>query len=314
MKNNLPIIYAFAGRKRSGKTTLCDLMYKKLSNAFPNKVKQMSIAYNLKKLCASLLDMPIDEMLEKKDNGFVFDKTLSLEKIIYLSEKTQIDKQILENALKDKHFTTIREVLQFIGTDILRAYKPTWHIDQLIEDIKKYNHRYFITIDDVRFPNEIDALKKFNPETNFFFIIRNNLKEISNHSSETSLNWRDFTPEQIILNISTLEFLTDKFSEYIKSNWVNELFLSKNTRYYQNVPILLFRNKKLVEEILRQNISNKFFIDKGIIHHTAPDTKNALEYTSYIGNECTRRTDSSSGTFEFETFNPLFIEDLKCFL
>lgn len=49
--------------------------------------------------------------------------------------------------------------MQFIGTDIIRKFYSDWHIDQLINEITLSDEE-FIIIDDVRFPNEVEALQK----------------------------------------------------------------------------------------------------------------------------------------------------------
>ena len=65
-KNQLKII-GFAGRKRSGKTTLAKYL-KNEENAVI-----ITIADFLKYLCCELMNMSYEELNEKKDNGYVFD-------------------------------------------------------------------------------------------------------------------------------------------------------------------------------------------------------------------------------------------------
>ena len=65
-KNKLKLI-GFAGRKRSGKTTLAKYL-KNEENAII-----ITIADFLKYLCCDLMDMSYEELNEKKDNGYTFD-------------------------------------------------------------------------------------------------------------------------------------------------------------------------------------------------------------------------------------------------
>ena len=65
-KKQLKII-GFAGRKRSGKTTLAKYL-KNEENAVI-----ITIADFLKYLCCELMNMSYEELNEKKDNGYVFD-------------------------------------------------------------------------------------------------------------------------------------------------------------------------------------------------------------------------------------------------
>lgn len=121
---------------------------------------------------------------------------------------------------------SIRSILQFIGTDLIRVVDPDFHVRRTIEDIKyqsststllhdkfpQYikNYRYFV-VDDVRFKNELEAFDDAFPLMNVIHIhiTRDNFddgltKEQKQHRSEIDLDGYDFTK---LKNIETIEVL-----------------------------------------------------------------------------------------------------------
>jgi hypothetical protein len=107
--------------------------------------------------------------------------------------------------------TTVRDVLQKIGTELIRKYNPLWHVNKLVENIKNAESN-LVVVDDIRFPNEREAVEKLGGQV--FFIIRPDLTvQVSQHSSETSLFWHHFDDKHILLNYSTEKFLCEQFTE-----------------------------------------------------------------------------------------------------
>lgn len=95
-----------------------------------------------------------------------------------------------------------RHLLQYVGTDVIRAKQPDFFTDFLINVLKVFVGQWdYVLIPDCRFPNEIDAMKKefdtisvriirFNEDGTLF---SNNLTaEAKLHISETSLDDYDF--------------------------------------------------------------------------------------------------------------------------
>lgn len=61
-------------------------------------------------------------------------------------------------------YMTVREVLEYVGTDIFRKmYENVW-IDSLLRKIKQDNS-YISVITDVRFPNEVEAIQNIGGKT-----------------------------------------------------------------------------------------------------------------------------------------------------
>lgn len=212
MEKNL---IGFAGRKRSGKGVLSNYLvslgYEKLSFATP-----------LKTLCCEILDLPgIDELNKEKDNGTHID--FSIEKALDILERYFKLTREMEKGLEG--INTVRALLQYVGTDIIRTIYPQWHVEMLK---KMINPEKKIVIDDVRFPNEKEMIKEMGGEV--YFVMRPGMREISNHPSETSLGWTDFGILELLVNDGTEE---DLIQHYINGDnrigdWVREIYNSKN--------------------------------------------------------------------------------------
>ena len=99
-------------------------------------------------------------------------------------------------------FKTVRQLLQFIGTDLIRKYNTNWHVNRIRKMIDKNKNYVF---DDVRFKNELNLVKELGGEC--WFIIRPIINNVSNHESETSLTWRDFGNKIIINNSHSLKIM-----------------------------------------------------------------------------------------------------------
>lgn len=207
-------IIAFAGRKRSGKTELS----KFLKDEYGAIV--ITIASYLKELCANILNCDINTLLQMKDDGTTFRKKVGKRVIKLIHLKTNIPLGIIEKEIGSITFTNVRQMLQVIGTDLIRKYNPNWHVEQMINEIKTYNKTQLIAIDDVRFPNEKQAIEEMGGKV--FFIIRtSNCLDVSNHLSETSLMWNDFDDKNIIINSKTINILQKKLQIWYNKMSVN---------------------------------------------------------------------------------------------
>ena len=187
-------IISFSGRKESGKTELAKICetagYEKKSFATP-----------LKELVCDLTGLDSIESLNEYKNKpigvNIDDKVLTK-----LVEATGLEYLYCQNTTgKLTELSTGRDWLQVIGTDVIRSFDPDWHVKKVIQTIepgKKY------VFDDTRFPNELKALKELGAEC--WFIIRNKVDNISNHISETALNYRMFDYHIIVNNVSLKEF------------------------------------------------------------------------------------------------------------
>ena len=84
-----------------------------------------------------------------------------------------------------------RTLLQYVGTDIIRKQAPDYWVDFVAGILRMFNDEWdYVLIPDVRFPNEIDRMKEFNPK--HIRIIRPGFnmltEEQQKHPSETALD------------------------------------------------------------------------------------------------------------------------------
>ena len=100
----------------------------------------------------------LDKIGEKY--GHTFEYTPNDRWFNLISKSTGISVDIIKKEIGDILFTDVRQMLQVIGTDLIRKYCPNWHVDKLTEDINSYSDDYVIVIDDVRFKNEKEAIEK----------------------------------------------------------------------------------------------------------------------------------------------------------
>ena len=304
------MILAFAGRKRSGKTTLAKLLQEE-ENAII-----ITIADFLKHLCCDLMNISYQELIEKKDNGYTFDIIPDERWFKIISKRTNINIEDVRKELENKHITSIRELLQVIGTDVIRKYNENWHVNKMIEEIKSYSNDKLIVIDDVRFPNEREAI--LNLSGVVFFIVRPNISEVSNHSSETALKWQDFDYRHIIINDNiTEDKLKMDFLIHYRNNFV--FFLIKSIFLYENENYLKCSDfgtnynsdKELIDDILRQNRDKKLFNEYGIIRYKTCSRHMAKEYVEKVDDTIKYIEDRCN---EFITCNPLIVENLKIYI
>ena len=201
------MILGFCGRMRAGKSELASICekygYKKLYFALP-----------LKQLCADILDISIDELNRAKNEGIPIQITVNEDICKILSEETDIPLETTMELCNGKYIETVRDMLQFIGTDYIRKYNKDWHVNK-IKGMIDENNDY--VIDDVRFPNEKKMIEELGGDV--WFVTRTTLDNISNHESETSITWQQCW-NKIIINNGTLQELLFKW----------EIFMDNYTR------------------------------------------------------------------------------------
>ena len=194
MTSNNNRIISFSGRKESGKTELANI-------CVDFGYEKISFATELKKLVCKLVGFnSINELNEYKNKPI--GKKLLPNSIDIINENTNINKEFIEQfTIKLNEKSTGRDWLQVVGTDIIREKDPDWHVRKTLGNLNA-NKNY--VIDDTRFKNELEALKKMGAEC--WFIIRNKTDNISNHASETSLSFFDFDYNIIVNDIELNEF------------------------------------------------------------------------------------------------------------
>lgn len=284
------MVIGFCGRQRSGKSELAKICeekgYTKLYFAMP-----------LKQLCASILNVSVDELNDLKNNGTQINLTLNDDICKLLSERTDIDIDSVKDECLGKVIGNVRELLQFIGTDLIRKHNNDWHVNQ-IRSMMSEDVDY--VIDDVRFQNEKKMIDEMGGDC--WFITRTTFENVSNHTSETSISWKHCW-NKIIINDNTLANLIFKWEIFMDNykrscqiregefNKILEGEVSKNDITPLSVFDMLFLSKAMFSYVPRE-------YEKGEI-----DTLSMNEDKSVI-------IKYKDGTFEIVD-NPLSIEELK---
>ena len=280
------------------------------------------MATHLKNLCVDILDIELPDLapwdLSKlnewkngnktfSENGIVLSEA-SVEKIC---ETTGFNYEKVKERCNGLVIHNVRELLQGVGTDIIRNINPDWHVWKTLSDIGKLPEDTIACVDDVRFPNELKAFKYAGATS--FFIIRGNAENISNHNSETSLSFSNFPDNRIILNFGNENELVKEFlAEYengFNCTMCKPIFLIEYPDY-RNVNRKFGQEKTpLVEEIIRQNKENELFLKEGLITFRNNRDFNLKQVLEQMGISETYRYERKNGRFIIS--NPLAYETLK---
>ena len=212
------MIIAFSGRIGSGKSELAKICQNK-------GFEKLYFALPLKQLVANLIHVDIEDInpLKNVEKKYKFTK----KDYIYLANETNIPFETIRDEMKNVKLNTVRQLLQFIGTDIIRKYNPNWHVNKIKTMIDKDKNYVF---DDVRFPNELKLIKELGGDC--WFIIRPIINNVSNHISKISLTWKDFD-DKVIINDGNLEKFIYKwtvfFENYDKALKIRDKYTTSNT-------------------------------------------------------------------------------------
>ena len=205
MKKKISRVIGFAGRMRNGKTQSALYLVDKYDYV------KLSCAGALKKLCANLLNIDLDTLNEMKNNNIPINVKPNKEWATTIANAIGIDENVIMQDLEGIVFKDVRDVLQYVGTDIIRKHKENWHVDILKSEIASLlEQEYKVVIDDVRFTNECDMIKEFGGEV--YFVSRRGYNIVSTHESENILNDDMFDYDHTIYNNQDIEYL----------NWVIE--------------------------------------------------------------------------------------------
>lgn len=285
-------IISFSGRMKSGKSELAKICeeygYEKLYFALP-----------LKQLCADILDISIEGLNKAKTEKTNIDLKIDEDICEILSNETEIPLDIVRETCNGVLITTVRHMLQFIGTDLIRKYNTDWHVNRIramIDENKDY------VFDDVRFPNEKKMIEDLGGDC--WFITRKTLDDISNHESETSLTWKDCW-NKVIINDTTLSNLQFKWETFV-SNYVQSCAI--RDREFNRILEDGTKDKITPLSIYDMMLLHKAlftYVPKTYVKENIKDVKLNDDKTVFITYQ-----DDSMEIVE----NPLNIEDLKAFL
>lgn len=115
-----------------------------------------------------------------------------------------------------------RQMLQYVGTDVIRKQNPTLWVDFVAMILKYFHENWdYVIIPDCRFPNEVSTMIDNGFDTIHLRVVRDNFEsplteEQQKHPSETALD--DVKPDFYIKNNGTLDELNKTITKWIKES------------------------------------------------------------------------------------------------
>ena len=306
----MPKLFGFCGRKRSGKTTLSKIVAEKYNGVI------LTVANYLKYMCCDILECSIDELNTKKDDGTTFSIYADERWLDIISNQTGIQREVIKNDLYGIEFKNIRQVLQIIGTDCIRKHQPDWHVNCLKKDIVvNLSKGKTVAVDDVRFPNEREAIEGFNGEC--YFIVRPITSCISNHISETALMWNMFDEKHVIINDSDIDTLSTNFKKHLDYDF------TANFKYpilqYEKLGQYMFGHNKyfglektpIIDKIIEQNKNTDLFNESGAFRFKPSSIEEYNTFLNELYIDHYPYHNIEYGNIYYLVYNPLIIENLK---
>jgi len=200
------MIIGFGYKAGAGKDTSGDYLVSKYGF-----VKD-SFAGTLKALCKSVLGLSEFDVNDSRGKAIPFDRPLVVTEVLYYKLYSAVLKSLLSCEVdvdlpfpeqSSKVLYTPREVLQFIGTDIIRQIYPRFHVDTLLY---RCAHRPAGTvICDIRFPDEKKAIESAGGITVKLCRESYLSGSTASHISENALNGAVW--QYVIQNDSSLGYL-----------------------------------------------------------------------------------------------------------
>lgn len=193
-----------SGAKGAGKTTVGALI-QKIGALNEVKVVHTNFADFLKHACSLALDIPLEEFFSDSGKERKRDILLTGKAIGKLSTYYRLPlwrTAVLGYKYGNKRFQSIRELLQFVGTDMLRAVDPEIHIKALKATMRASKHTLYV-VSDLRFLNE----RSHFPDALHLHVERLGLVNDDFHVSEQNASALRLLADKVILNPGSLEGL-----------------------------------------------------------------------------------------------------------
>lgn len=209
----------FIGPKGSGKDTVAKL--------YPGLKGKIPFAGPLKEICSDVFGIPMHEWEDQDLKEEFFEVQINpgdIEAIVGLMDNyIHIPGGCLPDVCdmmydhEGKVLRSRREILQYVGTEMIRSVSPDWHCRAAFSDAylkDKFSHVDIrdgvFAVTDCRFLNELEYLKA-NHTCEFFYVVRPEAEErlaAATHQSETEIIevFRAANPT-VIENHGTLEDL-----------------------------------------------------------------------------------------------------------
>lgn len=143
-KNNKVVILV-SGKIGSGKDTVTKILKEKIEKKIGEKVLHEFFARALKEKCKDSF-RPLIDFLNKTFEE-IRDESIDISHLITKDE----------NFFENKNEIT-RNLLQIVGSEIVRSVDPDYWVNKTIENIKN-SEMWVVIISDCRFPSEIEAIE-----------------------------------------------------------------------------------------------------------------------------------------------------------
>lgn len=195
------MVVALGGKIGSGKSSIADMLV-------GEGWVRLSFATRLKEIVAWLIGVRPEEINSLKNVRETY--YFGTASCCYIARETGLPFEKIEPLLAYRGFFNVRSVLQYIGTDVIRAIDPDWHCRTVRDRILSDPGKNYV-IDDLRFKNELEMVRSFDG-SKVFYIDRPGL-ENNLHKSENSLSVSDFNEGEVITNDGTLDELFRKVRE-----------------------------------------------------------------------------------------------------
>lgn len=176
-------------------------------------VKLYSFADNLKNICVDLFSVPPECVWGTDKQKSQLQKHLLWENMPRAINSGMMKKLLSPDARTSHGWKegpmTAREFMQFLGTDVMRKmYEPVW-VQSCVNKMQREQSSLAI-IADVRFPNEVDAIK----DAGGIVVRLTRGNRADSHPSETALDDYDFSHR--IDNTGSVDALIDQVKLFYK--------------------------------------------------------------------------------------------------
>lgn len=213
-------IIAFCGSKGSGKNTAATL----LKASFPGPVQEIAFADTIKtasKVAFGLTDAQIFDPVLKEtefENYVVYTrenlKTLFDGFLLKEGEDYNVQQHLVPHV--GKVMRSPREILQYVGTEIMRNVDLNIHVNVTL---KKKDPNALTLITDMRFPNEFENLQATGAD-NFLPVYVKNLDAEARASTDAHLSERLFEKFKnsclLVENNGTMQEFAAKIDSLVK--------------------------------------------------------------------------------------------------
>lgn len=200
-------IIAFRGKKGSGKTTASEVLNFNNEECF-----RIEFAGPMKDFMVSVMGLPWSTVWGD-DKAKQFITQYRWEDMPYRDEYTNI---CYCRGVSPKYgFMTVREMLQYWGTEVFRRIDPSIHLKAYLKAVKRLGGGCLVRTSDVRYVNEAKLVLGLNPHNLLITIERLGWDNTDQHPSEISLDNFVHPRHFKIVNDGTVEQLHKKVRDLV---------------------------------------------------------------------------------------------------